>query len=435
MALIQWLIDQAQHNQIFSGVAGVSIIGGVFYWLRALPNRIGNTLAWGLTSEAMFTSDDIAYQQIIRWLSPYMIGWQIRSYRPMGLRDPNADDQDGHIAWTMTPGVGVHWFWWRGWPYRLNRDMEAPPAGGGIMAAPRETIRIRAMGWSKDRLFQLLDEAQRDTATVTKTQVYCWQGWWRLVDSRIPRPVESVILPEGMLEQVIGDLKRFFIAHKYYIERGIPYRRGYLLHGVPGTGKSSFALALAGHFSTPLHVISLSSLGSDSELFNALAMAPRRSFVLIEDIDAANVSNKRAPMPAPQPTQPTIGGNGPAAGTPAQQQGITLSGLLNALDGVMAKEGRVLLMTTNHIDQLDPALIRPGRIDLQLSFGLADKEQAKRLFARFFDDSGLLDEIERRYETPRSPAEIQEICLRHHSDGKAAAAALVSSPISRIHAV
>jgi chaperone BCS1 len=63
---------------------------------------------------------------------------------------------------------------------------------------------------------------------------------------------------------------------------------------------------------------------------------------------------------------------------------VTLSGLLNALDGVAAQHGRIVVMTSNHPERLDPALVRPGRIDVKVELGHADDTQIATMFARFF---------------------------------------------------
>jgi chaperone BCS1 len=63
----------------------------------------------------------------------------------------------------------------------------------------------------------------------------------------------------------------------------------------------------------------------------------------------------------------------PGSSSDGNSGGITFSGLLNALDGVAAQEGKVLVMTTNHVERLDPALVRPGRIDIRCYFGLASR--------------------------------------------------------------
>ncbi len=102
----------------------------------------------------------------------------------------------------------------------------------------------------------------------------------------------------------------------------------------------------------------------DNELASLLADLPVNTILLIEDIDCVFRDRK---------------------GTEDKQNKITFSGLLNALDGVAAAEGRILFATTNHLERLDPALIRPGRIDRQVEIGFATTEQLRRMFVRFYD--------------------------------------------------
>lgn len=141
-----------------------------------------------------------------------------------------------------------------------------------------------------------------------------------------------------------------------YITRGIPYRRGYLFHGPPGTGKTSFISALAGHFGYSVCMLSLSERTLDDErLAYLLSNAPPNSFIVLEDVDAAFVSRD-------------LYENSQHKAYEGMTR-VTFSGLLNALDGVASSEERILFMTTNHLNRLDPALIRPGRIDVQSLFG------------------------------------------------------------------
>jgi len=163
---------------------------------------------------------------------------------------------------------------------------------------------------------------------------------------------------------------------------GIPYRRGYLLHGPPGSGKSSFIQALAGSLSYDICLLNLSERGlTDDKLNYLLSNAPERSFILIEDVDAA--FNKRV-----------------QTSEDGYQSSVTFSGFLNALDGVASGEERIIFLTTNHIDRLDPALIRPGRVDLAPSVDDAVPEQARTLFTNFYgneqseDDGASSDEVE-----------------------------------------
>jgi len=203
-------------------------------------------------------------------------------------------------------------------------------------------------------------------------------------------------LDEGVKQEVIQDIRDFLhpFASRFYARRGIPYRRGYLFYGEPGTGKTSLSLALAGAFGLELFVLSLSDPEmTDQKLGYLFASLPPRGIVLLEDIDAvglfrpraaddeANAEKAKAAEAAKRDAgeRPTGLRRGNAA-----PQGITLSGALNAIDGVASQEGRILIMTTNDPESLDKALIRPGRIDSQVHFGHVTRSHAYQMFERMY---------------------------------------------------
>ncbi len=109
--------------------------------------------------------------------------------------------------------------------------------------------------------------------------------------------------------------------------------------------------------------------------------------LLLEDVDAAFAGPRQEEAPTPEPAG-AVGAGMSRSRTPAAGTGITFSGLLNAIDGVAAQEGKVLFLTTNHFERLDPALVRPGRVDVRCFFGLASRDSARKLFLRFFSSEG-----------------------------------------------
>lgn len=166
---------------------------------------------------------------------------------------------------------------------------------------------------------------------------------------------------------------------------GIPYRRGYLLHGPPGSGKTSFIQALAGSLSYDICLLNLSERGlADDKLFHLLSNVPERSFVLIEDVDAA--FNKRVQTSEDGLVKFWNSPNSALTSPCSYQSSVTFSGFLNALDGVASGEERIIFMTTNHVEKLDPALIRPGRVDISELINDASPKQARILFERFYGE-------------------------------------------------
>jgi chaperone BCS1 len=193
--------------------------------------------------------------------------------------------------------------------------------------------------------------------------------WEKIGQPKLKRPLQSVILDKGIKEQIVADVKDFLGRKQWYVDRGIPYRRGYLLYGPPGSGKSSFIQALAGELDFGLASINLSERGmTDDKLLHLLTKLPSRTLLLLEDADAA-FQNRRQ-----------LGEDGYSGPT------VTFSGLLNALDGVTAGEERMTFLTTNHIDRLDDALIRPGRVDMTVRIGEATRYQAAQMWERFYGD-------------------------------------------------
>ncbi|KAI7102881.1 hypothetical protein KC352_g37566, partial [Hortaea werneckii] len=194
------------------------------------------------------------------------------------------------------------------------------------------------------------------------------------------RPYDSVVLEEGLAERILADVQEFLDARVWYLDRGIPYRRGYLLYGPPGTGKTSFVQALAGKLDFSIAMLSLSQRGlTDDLLTRLLATVPPRTLVLLEDADAA-FSNRR------QVDEDGYSG-----------ANVTYSGLLNALDGVASAEERIIFMTTNHLDRLDDALIRPGRVDMTVHLGNATEWQMGRLWDRFYAEQDPSGEGKKRF--------------------------------------
>lgn len=195
-------------------------------------------------------------------------------------------------------------------------------------------------------------------------------------------------------------------AVQWYADRGIPFRRGYLLHGVPGSGKSSLIHAIAGALMLDIYVVSLSSSWmNDSTLTSLMGRVPARCIVLLEDLDAAftrstsrdsgstGVPNKKGSNDKDSSDdEDEDDENGKSKKKKKDDQlsdvnTLSLSGLLNALDGVAASEGRILFATTNHLERLDPALSRPGRMDVWIEFKNASPWQAEALFRNFFPSS------------------------------------------------
>ncbi|KZS88791.1 P-loop containing nucleoside triphosphate hydrolase protein [Sistotremastrum niveocremeum HHB9708] len=203
------------------------------------------------------------------------------------------------------------------------------------------------------------------------------EGNWSHVVTKYRRPLDSLIIEESTKTMLLDDVKEFLGSESWYTDRGIPYRRGYLLHGPPGTGKTATIYTLAGELGLEIYALTMSEgLINDAGLKALIRAVPSHAILLLEDIDCVSHSLRIEQDEAMNDPQ----------SRPVSKSAVTLSGLLNAIDGVGTEQGRLIFCTTNHLNHLDPALLRPGRMDVKVEYKAASQAQARTLFTSFFAD-------------------------------------------------
>lgn len=400
--IMAWLGAQLR-NGIFASGAALGVAGGAVALVHRLLPWLNRILISAITTSVSVDSRSSVFEPLLIWLHHHPYADRCRRLT-VTMRE--TEDTAGARELIFTPAVGSHFLGYHGFPIWLERRVqkaEKDPLAPSV--GPSETLHLTALGRDRRILRQLIEDAVdrfgRDDPTTTVIYgVDEYLDWDRL--SRIHRrPIDSVVLPDGVVEDLVADAARFLAGAAWHIERGIPWRRGYLLYGPPGTGKTSLVKALAGALDLDVAVVNLTSPRlNDTGLCKLFAEAPRRSVLLMEDVDAAFSLR----------TRQEVGSQ------------VTFSGLLNAVDGVMSQEGHLLFMTTNHLERLDPALIRPGRVDVRLETCLADPSMARRMFLIFFPDQlPLADCFATAFATsPASTAAIQAYLLIHRDDAAAA---------------
>ncbi len=390
----------ATENEMFAGLVGASLVGSLIFALRSVPQTLLFMIRRQFTVELQVYNTDETFQWLSLWLAhqPYA-----RRARRLTLSSTNRDND---LNWTLLPGEGFHWFWYQYRLVTIQHEIDTDQSRGAFL---REKLLLRTFGRRQEFMREIIREAEALRVTRAGVVVKVFTGgWWQQIGYKDPRPLESVIMPSGQIERIIVDADRFFSAAAWYRDHGVPYRRGYLFSGSTGTGKTSLVLAMATVFKRPLYVLNLGSVDDDDKLLSAFLDVPAEAILLIEDVDVTSASKQRR--------KKSGGGEGnkkdqQRADNKEEGSGVTLSALLNVVDGVVAPDGRLLVMTTNYPDKLDPALIRPGRVDLHEHFAPLDRETGQRLCQRFHISDDELARIMDIYPWPRSGAEIQQALI------------------------
>ncbi|KAI6149621.1 P-loop containing nucleoside triphosphate hydrolase protein [Pisolithus tinctorius] len=379
------------------------VIGGTVETARRISVSAWNGFVDSFFLTAHFSQEDYPYDWLMHWLSKQPAWGRSREFEITtrtvsrsgitqsttgDLDEEDVDeDEDALIHGRKKRKVAfipsldtTHTIYYRGHWLRITRTKRYPDYGHGA------ALKISVVARSNDILKKLVLEAKREYEKDAEHRVHIFMAdttyaCWRWNGARQKRPLSSIVLQPGVKDMLLADCKDFLASEDWYAERGIPFRRGYLLHGVPGSGKTSLIHSLAGELGLDIYVVSLSSKGmSDNTLTTLMSHVPSRCILLLEDLDAAftrSVSRDSSSTGVP------LGGT-TTTNNESDGSTLSLSGLLNSLDGVAAAEGRLLFATTNHIERLDPALSRPGRMDVWVNFTHATRWQAEGIFKCFF---------------------------------------------------
>lgn len=424
------MIDSLQQNPFLSGGLTLMGVGAVMALLRKLPTTLWAYLVHRFTISIEIPDRDPAFRWVQGWIAEQAYAGRARSLSltttwadkepdPTIETDPDYSYTSGRVSearFLLSPAPGTHVMGYRGRLLLLQRARRDLQSGGSL--AFQETLTLQIVGGNRAMVDALLKEAHR--AALPKVPgvniLTARHETWNVSTWRPRRPLASIVLADGVLDEILDDMRAFLDAGAWYMTRGVPHRRGYLLHGPPGNGKTTLVAAVAGELGLSVAVLSLSNrVMTDESLRNLVNALPPGAVLLIEDVDCAFAEKRAA---------------GEAAG-------LTMSGMLNALDGVSSREGRILFMTTNHPERLDPALVRPGRVDRSFYLGNTTSDQARRLFAWFFNAGKHDPEVEhwsgafaaRIPEGRVCMAAIQEHLLRYRTDPEAAVMALDDEPI------
>lgn len=212
----------------------------------------------------------------------------------------------------------------------------------------------RVMAEIFTKLYELrVISKNNDTDITIYTTKNNWGYRWQAVSKRLLRPLDTIYINNQLKTKLIKQLEKFYSSRAMYERYGVTWKRVHLFHGPPGTGKTSTVLAIASHFKQNIAKFTLTPGVSSQDIETLFTTVPQDTIMVLEDIDALFTGRNA-------------------------EQGVDFSTILNCIDGIATTNGLVLFMTTNHLEKLDQALIRPGRIDMTAEFGYPTRPELEQ---------------------------------------------------------
>lgn len=300
----------------------------------------------------------------------------------------------------LVSGFGTQWYIIFGKLVSVRRETET--TNGTIFV---KTF-LRVFFANKKNFINQLKNVITRSSNIYENKVKINFQWYN--NKRDKRYLNSIYTNNNEQYNVLNDLRNFINNKQFYLDNNIPYKRNYLFYGKPGTGKTSLIFALASELNYDIKLIDLGSFNDLNSLLYQVYNCSSNTFLVFEDIDAMSTkfeerkkeefvkdSNKDVPI-IDEPT--------------SNAKELSLSILLNLLDGLYTKEGMITFFTTNHIDKLDSAFLRDGRMDYKLEMvdldnkiinNILEKKIGKKLSVR---------------KKSINPATLQEIIIQRKLD-------------------
>lgn len=344
--------------------------------------------------------------------------------RTMSLNGNYYHNDSAEEGTVVGMGNGSHFFIYKGRPVWLTRTQLQSTGTYQLWFE----ITVTMLGRNRKLIEDMIAEFKYKPSP-DKVGIYqlADQGWNRMTD--IPRrQLETVVMNKELKAKIIRDIEEFRGSREWYEQRGLPYKLSLMLHGIPGTGKSSLIKALASHFNMNVCIMQINMM-TDNSIERALSSVPANSIVVIEDFDSAGATQARAGMAnkpmSEQAKQLIKTAQSEPAPTLAPKftdiiGALTLSGLLNALDGVVSLNGTIIILTTNVAETLDPALVRAGRIDHSIELGMLTHAEVvdyiELMFPGYYE-SGAMAPLSRFEDIVG--CDLQKLYLANRHDAKA----------------
>jgi mitochondrial chaperone BCS1 len=373
--IVQWWMAFSLYtktNPVVAGVVSLWGVGLVTVIFRRFPAELGRWFYGQITTTLEFDNNEMGWsrENYAGFMAWYMKRKRLNFTRHFSLLSFGKHVEEA-IETTGKTGVvgvgnGTHYFFYKRRLCKMTRKMIEKQGQNNTMF----TITVTLFSRRRQLVEELVDEFCYKY-DMEKQRLYRFGesgSYWVAHNPIRKRALKTVVVSPKLKRGIIKDIEEFRANRQWYYDRGFSYKKTFVLHGDPGGGKTSLIKAIAAHFGMHVGVINLADM-TDSRLAQAFMTVPPNTIVLIEDFDSADAVKARHALTQSLKLkkQKADGEENVDADDSkprwVEPDGLTLSGVLNALDGVVELDNVMIFMTTNVLQDIDPAVIRKGRVD------------------------------------------------------------------------
>lgn len=388
------ILEFSKANPIIASAAGLWGLSAITFFLRDIPSKIWGFIVRQTTTTLDLNSQDAIFHDFLTWLSTHKLH---RFVRTVNISNRGYSTDYGRASKGLSGiniGYGRTYFFHNKRFFSVYRGKEAASNTDNT----KEVLSLTVLGRTHTVFKSLFDAVKTDSKEdlADFTRIYRYNDVWESATTNFKRDPSTVILNKEVGDKLYSSIDSFLSSQQWYRKNGIPYKLGILLTGPPGTGKTSLIKAVCAKYNRNLYTLNIGSM-TDDKLIDAISTAGPASVIAIEDIDAFGIKVSRED-----------------ANEYNKAVSITMSGLLNGIDGASTPENIILIATTNHIEKLDPALIRDGRFDIKLHIDNLNEAAVTQYLSNKYEDFKLPEGF--KFNKLLPAATIQRLVFENRTD-------------------